>query len=75
MLITRSDDGYFGLRQSLAGVFDKAVSSWFGNASDEHGLTEDGKTVAPLFHGLLFRRDFVPSNANAHQLPINVELI
>ena len=46
MLITRSDDGYFGLRQSLTGVFDKAVSSWLDNASEEHGLTEDGKTVA-----------------------------
>ena len=31
------------------GVFDKAVSSWLDNASEEHGLTEDGKTVAPLF--------------------------
>ena len=28
MLITQSDDGYFGLRQSLTGVLDKAVSSW-----------------------------------------------
>ena len=30
------------------GVFDKAVSSWFENISEEHGLTEDGKTVAPI---------------------------
>ncbi len=30
------------------GVFDKAVSSWFDNVSEEHGLTEDGKTVAPF---------------------------
>ncbi len=29
MLITRSDDGYFGLRRSLALVFDKAALSWF----------------------------------------------
>ena len=27
MLITRSDDGYFGLTQSLAGVFGEAVAS------------------------------------------------
>ncbi len=39
MLIALSDDGYFGLRQSLAGVFDKAVTSTFGSVSDEHGLT------------------------------------
>ena len=37
------------MRQSLIAVFDKAVSSWFDNASEEHGLTEDGKTVAPIF--------------------------
>ena len=30
------------------GVFDKAVSSWFDNVSEEHGLTEDGKTVPPF---------------------------
>ena len=30
------------------GVFDKAVSSWFDNVSEEHGLTEDGKTVPPI---------------------------
>ena len=48
MLITRSDDGYFGLRQSLSGVFDTAMSSFFENAFEEHGLTEDGKTVAPV---------------------------
>ena len=29
------------------GVFDKAVSSCFDNVFEEHGLTEDGKTVAP----------------------------
>ncbi len=29
------------------GVFDKAVASWFDTISEEHGLTEDGKTVAP----------------------------
>jgi hypothetical protein len=47
MLTTQSDNGYFGLRRSLARVFDKAVSSWCENACEEHGLTEDGKTVAP----------------------------
>ena len=30
------------------GVFDKAVSSWIDNVSEEHGLTEDSKTVAPF---------------------------
>ncbi len=30
------------------GVFDKAVASWFDNTNDKHGLTEDGKTVAPI---------------------------
>ncbi len=49
MLITRSDNGYFGLRRSLAGVFDKAVFSWSVNGFKEHELTEDGKTVAPTF--------------------------
>ena len=39
MLITRSDDRYFRLRQSLAGVFDKAVSSRFENVYEEHDLT------------------------------------
>ena len=39
------------------GVFDKAVSSLFDNVFEEHGITEDGKTVAP------FSRRFVP---NAH---------
>ncbi len=48
MLITRSDDGYFGLRRSLDAVFDKAVSSSFDTVSKEHGLTEEGKTVAPF---------------------------
>ncbi len=52
MLITRSDDGYFGLRQSLSGVFSKAVSSRFDDAFEEHGLTEDGKTVAPTFYSI-----------------------
>ena len=31
------------------GVFDKAVPSWFDNVIEEHGLTEDGKTVKPIF--------------------------
>ena len=30
------------------GVFDKAVSSCLDNVSEEHGLTEDGKTVPPI---------------------------
>ena len=30
------------------GVLDKAVSSWFDNVPEEHRLTEDGKTVAPV---------------------------
>ncbi len=49
MLITRSDDGYFGLRRSHSGGFDKAVSSLCDKVSEEHGLTEDGKTVVPTF--------------------------
>ncbi len=44
-----------GLRRSLAGAFDKAVSSWFDNASEEHGLTDDGKTVAPILTALRFK--------------------
>ncbi len=35
--------GYHGL-----GIFDKAVSSSFDNISEERGLTEDGKAVAPF---------------------------
>ena len=31
------------------GVFDTAVPSGFDKAFKEHGLTEDGKTVAPIF--------------------------
>ena len=31
------------------GVFDKAVSLWFGTGFEEHSLTEDRKTVAPFF--------------------------
>ncbi len=31
------------------GVFDKAVSLWFDIGFEEHGLTEDGKTLAPFF--------------------------
>ncbi len=29
------------------GVFDEAVFSWLDDGTEEHGLTEDGKTVAP----------------------------
>ncbi len=53
MLITRSDDGYFGLRRSLDGVFDKVASSWRDNAFENHGLTEDGKTVAPIIEAFV----------------------
>ena len=49
MLIMRSDDGYFGLWQSLDRDFDKAVASRVDNVSEERGLTDDGKTVAPIF--------------------------
>ena len=31
------------------GVFDKAVASLFDGVLEDHGLTKDGKTVAPLF--------------------------
>ena len=40
MLIARSDDGYFGLKQSLAGVFARI------EAGKEHCVTEDVHTVA-----------------------------
>ena len=30
------------------GVFGKAGSSWLDKVSEEHGLTENGKTVAPF---------------------------
>ena len=36
------------------GIFDKAVSLWFGNVPEEHGLTEDGKTVPPFFRPFVF---------------------
>ena len=35
--------------RSLSGDFDKAVSSLCDKVSEEHGLTEDGKTVVPTF--------------------------
>ena len=37
------------LIQGLEDTIGKGVSSWFDNVSEEHGLTEDGKTVAPIF--------------------------
>ena len=52
-VIAMETRGYHGF-----GVFDKAVSSWFNNVFEEHGLTEDGKTVPP------FLRLSVP---NAHR--------
>ena len=41
-------------------VFDKDVSSWLDNISEEHGLTEDGKTVALIVgsFGPKLRRPF-----------------
>ena len=36
------------------GVFDKTVSSWFDNVPEEHGLTEDGKTLPPFFRPFVF---------------------
>ena len=65
MLITRSDDGYFGLRQSLSGVFDKALSSWIDNVPEEHGLTEDGKTVAPFFIAFCSKRTSAPETRSS----------
>jgi len=47
-IVSAERDGYFGLRQSLAGDFDKALASWIENVIEEHGLTEDGKTVPPF---------------------------
>ena len=44
------------------GVFDKAVSSWFDNVSEEHGLTEDGKTVPPFLR--IFRVIPVSTRSN-----------
>ena len=46
MLITRSDDGYFGQRRSLFGVLGKAVASQFVFRSEERCLTEDGQAAA-----------------------------
>ena len=36
-LITRSDDGYFGLKQSLSGAFTEPVSSLFYAIEDTPG--------------------------------------
>ena len=47
MLITRRDYGDFGLKQSLGDAFETSVVSPFDNVSEEHGLTDDGKTVPP----------------------------
>ncbi len=49
MLITRSDDGYFGLRQSLSGVFSDAVAPYFRIRIKEHCVTEYGHAVALFF--------------------------
>ncbi len=49
MLITRSDDGYFGLMRSLFGVFSDAVSSSRNLAIERHCVTEDDHSVAQDF--------------------------
>ena len=48
--------GYHGF-----GVFDKAVSSWFDNVSEEHGLTEDGKTVPPTIAAFCIKNTLSPA--------------
>ncbi len=45
MLITRSDDGYFGVRYAVSAVFGEAVASFF-EAIEEHCMTEEGHTMA-----------------------------
>ena len=58
-IVLAERDGHFGLRQSLIGVFLKAVSLTFKSVSPEHGLTEDGKTVAPIFEAFASCPSFV----------------
>ena len=48
------------------GVFDKAVASWFDNVSEKYGLTEDGKTVAPLFADFCSKSIAFPSTQTSH---------
>ena len=53
------------------GAFDKAVSLWCENAFEEHGHTEDGKTVAPIPSRLFFQKYFRRSNA---KIPSSFEI-
>ncbi len=46
------------------GVFDKAVSSSMDNVSEVHGLTENGKTVPPLFSVLSVSKALRPQYRN-----------
>ena len=48
MLITRSDDGYFGLKRSLAGVLGEAVAQF---------LVEPAFSGRKILHGVAMRRD------------------
>ncbi len=47
MLITRSDDGYFGLRRSPRWSLRRRSVFPFVEAVEEHWVTEDGDPVAP----------------------------
>ncbi len=48
------------------GVFDKAVSSWFEDASEEHGFTEDGKTVAYMISAFCSKSTASPAMRTSH---------
>ncbi len=55
------------LIQGLEDTIGKGVSSWFDNVSEEHGLTEDGKTVPPFFwvsvtKAFRYRRPNIPTS-------------
>ena len=50
-VIAEETQGWHGF-----GVFDKAVSSWVDDMPNEHGLTEDGKTVPPFSLTVVFVR-------------------
>ena len=43
------------------GVFDRAVFSSFKNAFEKHGLTADGKTVAPIIEGFCSKSISAPT--------------
>ena len=53
-------------------VFGKAVSSIVDNVSEEHGLTEDGKTVAPMIVAFCSKKRIDSKNAN---IPYSVRFI